>query len=658
MAFTTILIANRGEIACRVARSVRALGYRVAAVYSEADAAALHVQIADAAACIGPPPSRDSYLNIPAVIAAARALGADAIHPGYGFLSENAEFAAACAAAGIVFIGPPAAAIAAIGNKAAAKRTMEAAGVPVIPGYHGADQSDAALAAAAQRCGFPVMIKAAAGGGGRGLRRVNAAGEVAAALSVARSESLASFGSDELIVEKVVAEARHVEVQVFADSHGNIIHLGERDCSAQRRFQKVIEEAPSPAVSADLRQRMGAAAVTVARTVGYVGAGTVEFLLDAAGAFYFLEMNTRLQVEHPVTEAITGLDLVAWQIKVAAGEKLPLDQAEVAWRGHAIEARLYAEDPAAGFLPQSGPIAAWQPASGEGIRVDHGLHRRDQVSPWYDAMLAKVIAWGETREIARRRLARALDDTVLLGVANNRRFLLALLNHGEFIAGRANTGFIPRFFPDGQAVQAAGARRLALGALLWFERSRGACQPGLANWRSTGPATWPLKLAVGDAQFAATLACGDGGRYSVAVAGGQVELLVVERGETALRYVADGAPGTAHYAFADDLLFLDDAGVAVTVAETLFQPSALAAGKADSEIRAPMDGKIVAVLAKAGEAVGKGQRLVVMEAMKMQHELVCRGPATVDRVLIREGDQVAIRQLLVALVPAVAAPDG
>ena len=408
MAFSKILIANRGEIACRVMRTARDLGYRTVAVYSDADADALHVREADEAVRIGPPPVSESYLDARAIIEAAKRVGADAVHPGYGFLSENDGFASACQDAGLVFIGPTPDAIRAMGNKAAAKRLMIEAGVPCVPGYQGADQSDATLAAEAQRIGCPIMVKAAAGGGGRGMRLVTRLEDFADAVSTARSEAQNAFGSGELILEKAVVDARHVEVQVFGDAHGHVIHLGERDCSAQRRHQKVIEEAPSPAVSPALREKMGAAAVAAAKAISYRGAGTVEFLLGADGEFYFLEMNTRLQVEHPVTEEITGLDLVEWQLRVAAGEPLPLKQEDVRLDGHAIEVRLYAESPEKNFLPQSGTVFEWRPAEGKGVRVDHGIRSGQEISPFYDPMIAKVIAHGRTREEARRRLVRAL----------------------------------------------------------------------------------------------------------------------------------------------------------------------------------------------------------------------------------------------------------
>jgi geranyl-CoA carboxylase alpha subunit len=396
--FGKILIANRGEIACRIIRSARNLGYRTVAVFSDADAGALHLLQADEAVRIGPPAAKESYLNIDALLEAAKRASADAIHPGYGFLSENASFARACTEAGLVFIGPPASAIESMGNKAKAKTLMASAGIPCLGGYHGADQSNARLTKEARRIGFPLMVKAAAGGGGRGMRLVGAETDLADALARARSEAAGAFGSDELILEQAVTDARHIEFQLFADQHGNVIHLGERECSIQRRFQKVIEEAPSPAMGAELRACMGEAAVAAARAIGYVGAGTIEFLLDASGKFYFLEMNTRLQVEHAVTEAITGVDLVEWQLRTAAGEPLPLQQQHVPFRGHAIEARLYAEDPYAGFMPQSGVLIDWRPAIGEGVRIDHGLVAGQNVTPFYDPMLAKVIAHGMTRE--------------------------------------------------------------------------------------------------------------------------------------------------------------------------------------------------------------------------------------------------------------------
>src|SRR6202167_6665097 len=447
--FSKILIANRGEIACRVARSAKSLGYRTVAVFSDADAGAVHVQQADEAVRIGPPAAKESYLNIDALLAAAKLARADAVHPCYGFLSENAAFARACVDAGLVFIGPPAAAIEAMGDKAKAKSLMASAGIPGVSGYHEAAQSNDRLMKESRRIGFPLMVKATAGGGGRGMRLVASQSDLAEALARARSEAAGAFGSEGLILEKAVADARHVEFQIFADQHGNVIHLGERECSIQRRHQKVIEEAPSLVLSAELRARMGEAAVAAARAISYVGAGTVEFLLDASGNFYFLEMNTRLQVEHAVTEAITGIDMVGWQLRIAAGEPLPLAQPDLQFHGHAIEARLYAEDPYTDFLPQSGLLADWRPAKGEGVRIDHGVAPGENISPFYDPMLAKVIAHGGTREEARRRLIVALEDTVVLALNTNRAFLAAALRHPAFIAGQATTAFNERHFPPG-----------------------------------------------------------------------------------------------------------------------------------------------------------------------------------------------------------------
>lgn len=446
-AISKILVANRGEIACRIMRTAKRMGIETVAVYSEADANAPHRKMADEAVAIGPSPALESYLAIDKIINATRSSGADAVHPGYGFLSENADFATACREAGLIFIGPSADAITLMGNKAEAKRYMKKAGVPCIPGYEGEDQSDAAFDTAAQDIGFPVMVKAAAGGGGRGMRLVSKPEKLIKALTAARSEAERSFGSAELILEKAILEPRHIEIQVFADNHRNVVHMGERDCSIQRRHQKVIEEAPSPAVSEDLRDRMGETAAAATKAIGYSGAGTFEFLLSQDKDFYFLEMNTRLQVEHPVTECITGLDLVEWQLRVAAGEPLPRTQEQISFRGHAIEARLYSEDPYKGFLPKTGVLSNWQQAEGPGIRTDHGLESGFEVSPYYDAMIAKVIGYGEDRETARKRLHSALRNTVEEGLTTNRRFLMSCLSHETFMDGNATTAFIETHFP-------------------------------------------------------------------------------------------------------------------------------------------------------------------------------------------------------------------
>jgi geranyl-CoA carboxylase alpha subunit len=654
-AFSTLLIANRGEIACRVARTAKALGYRTVAVFSDADADALHVRQADAAVNIGPPPARDSYLNIGAIVAAAKRAGADAIHPGYGFLSENAAFAAACADAGLVFVGPPALAIEAMGNKARAKALMKRAGIPCVPGYQGADQSDATLTDQAGRIGFPLMVKAAAGGGGRGMRLVTAAEQLANALTRARSEAASAFGADELILERAIVDARHVEIQVFADQHDNVIHLGERDCSIQRRHQKVIEESPSPVVSAELRARMGAAAVAAARAIGYVGAGTVEFLLDREGQFYFLEMNTRLQVEHPVTEAVTGLDLVEWQLRVAAGEKLPLAQDEVRFNGHAIEVRLYAEDPSRNFLPQSGTLLDWRPAANDGVRVDHGLTRGQVVSPFYDPLLAKMIAHGADREEARRRLIVALEDTTALGLTTNRTFLIALARHPAFAAGEATTSFIERYFPAGSAAMQQpkpDAQALALAAVLLFEaRGRAAANGSriASPWSSTGMASWPMRLTLGDVHHPASIVAYGAGDYLVVLGQDKIEIAIARRGDGDVRFTVSGLQLSARFALRDGLLHLDLGGVVFTVRDTALEASATERRDGGSRLIAPMNGAIIAVHAQPGDRVAKGQHIVVLEAMKMQHEISAERDGVVDKVLVKPGDQVAARQLLVEL---------
>src|SRR6266567_3003886 len=432
--FDKVLIANRGEIACRIIRTAKGMGLRTVAVYSDADRGAMHVALADEAVLIGPAPAKDSYLHIGAILEAAQATGAEAIHPGYGFLSENADFAQACADAGLVFVGPSAATIRLMGFKSAAKALMESSGVPVVPGYHGEDQSIATLQQAADRIGYPLLVKASAGGGGRGMRHVGAADEFAEAVAAAKREAASSFGNDQILIEKHVAKPRHIEVQVFGDNQGNVVSLFERECTLQRRHQKVVEEALSVGTTAERRAAMSAAARSAAQAAGYVGAGTIEFITDSSG-FYFIEMNTRLQVEHPVTEMITGLDLVEWQLRIAMGEKLPLGQDQIAANGHAIEARIYAEDPEKGFLPATGIIRAWREPSGDGIRVDTGFRAGDAVTPYYDALLAKLVAWGADRPQALSRLIDALDGFEIAGVTANLAFLKALLRHPQVIQG-------------------------------------------------------------------------------------------------------------------------------------------------------------------------------------------------------------------------------
>jgi geranyl-CoA carboxylase alpha subunit len=672
MPLSKILIANRGEIAVRIARTARAMGYRTVAVFSDADAGALHTRVCDEAVRIGPAAVRESYLSIGAILNAARMTDADAIHPGYGFLSENDAFAAACEAAGLTFIGPTAAAIAAMGNKAAAKRLMLASGVPCIPGYHGIDQAVAMFAEQATRIGYPVMIKAAAGGGGRGMRAVEHPGQLEAALASARSEALGAFGSEELILERTIVDGRHVEIQVFADNHGNVIHLGERDCSIQRRHQKVIEEAPSPAVSRELRARMGAAAVAAAQAIAYRGAGTVEFLLEqGAGAeadqFYFLEMNTRLQVEHPVTEAVTGLDLVAWQLRIANGERLALTQAQVRLDGHAIEARLYAEAPARGFLPQSGVVTLWQPAAGLGVRVDHGLEAPCVVTPDYDPMLAKVIARGTTREEARRRLLLALEDTVLLGIDTNRSFLIDLLQHPEFVSGAATTAFIANHFAHGSVAlshRGTDNHLLALAAALLCSStpkdSGGASHPTqLTGWRSTGTDTGPipLRLLSGDFRRDFRVIARADQSYSVRFIDAtdpdaRLDVRLSDQTNDSVRFEIDGMRQLARFLRAGDTLHLQAGPANATVQDVTFERVSREGPQGGLRVLAPMNGRIVAVLVKTGDRVTKGQGLAVLEAMKMQHELTAGSDGTVAEIAVREGEQVAARQLIVALVQA------
>jgi geranyl-CoA carboxylase alpha subunit len=653
MAFVKILIANRGEIACRVMRSARALGYRTVAVYSEADRDMPHVAAADQAVPIGPASAAESYLAVDKIIAAARRAGADAIHPGYGFLSENAAFAEACAEAGLAFIGPPPGAIRLMGNKAAAKHHMIAAGVPCVPGYQGEGQSDEALATAAAATGFPVMVKPAAGGGGKGMRLVAEAPLLPEALRAARSEARNAFGSDTLILEKAIPEPRHVEIQVFADRHSHVIHLFERDCSIQRRHQKVIEEAPSPAMTPALRQAMGDAAVAAARSIGYVGAGTVEFLLTPDGSFYFLEMNTRLQVEHPVTEAITGLDLVAWQLRVAAGETLPLRQDEVKIDGHAIEARLYAEDAHGDFLPQAGSLLAWEPPQSIGVRVDHALTSGVTISPYYDPMLAKIIAHGATREEARRRLIGALRETVALGVETNRRFLIDCLSHPVFAAGAASTAFIAQHLPAGaRARSPPGARMAALAAALIAERGRYRASALLSHWHSSGLAPSPLLLDSGGATLAMEVTALGEGRYRIAWENEtqEIELLAIDGSK--VRFLAGCLAETARFAWQDALLHLSLDEVTARFEDVLLAGRAAATGAAAGAALAPMTGTIAAVRVRPGDAVRKGQCLIILEAMKMEHEILAPRDGTVAAVLVSPGEQVMTRKLLVELVPA------
>lgn len=647
-AFSKILIANRGEIACRIQRTAQALGYRTVAVFSDADADALHVQMADEAVRIGPAAVQQSYLAIPAILDAARRTGADALHPGYGFLSENAEFARACEAAGITFIGPGAEAIELMGSKRLSKLAMLAAGVPCIAGYQGAEQDDATLQREAERIGYPLMIKASAGGGGRGMRLVQRAEELLAQLRTARSEALHAFGSDELILEQALLAPRHVEIQVFGDRHGQLIYLGERDCSIQRRHQKVVEEAPCPVLTAELRQAMGEAALKACRAVDYVGAGTVEFLLDARGQFYFLEMNTRLQVEHPVTELITGLDLVALQLHVAAGQPLPLRQEQVQLQGHAIEVRLYAEDPAQGFLPQTGRVQRWEPALGAGVRIDHGLLEGQDISAFYDPMLGKLIAHGATREEARRKLLRAVEDSVLTGVASNQALLANLLRHPGFIDGEFSTAFISEHFADDSSLrpQPPSTSELALAAALFYQHAAQAHGTALAGWRNQ--ANVPLSYRLGSAEAAWTLEVSqqDAGTLQIRHADACFEVRLLSADGRWACAIVDGIRRRYAYTLEAGHLWLFARPGNLHLQDLSHAPAASQASTHDGTLRAPMDGAIVDVLVSEGTTVSKGQLLLVLEAMKMEHPLKAGIDGVIKRLQVDLGDQVKNRQVL------------
>jgi len=634
--FSSVLIANRGEIACRIARTAARLRMRTIAVYSQADAGALHVRVADEAHLIGPAPAAESYLSIERIVDVARRTGAQCIHPGYGFLSENPVFAEACIAAGVAFVGPPPSAMRAMGLKDRAKAAMEKAGVPVVPGYHGERQEPTFLKQKAYEIGYPVLIKAVAGGGGRGMRRVDRHAAFEAALESAQREARSTFGDERVLVEKYIATPRHIEFQVFADTHGNAIHFHERDCSLQRRHQKVIEEAPAPGMSAELRAAMGNAAVKAAQAVGYVGAGTVEFIADGASglrsdAAWFMEMNTRLQVEHPVTEAITGLDLVEWQFRIASGEALPLAQHQVSPSGHAVEARIYAEDPAQGFRPSTGKLVALR--FPDGVRVDTGVEQGDAITPHYDPMIAKVIAHAPTREAAFDRLAAALDRTVAAGPYTNLALLMALSRAPEVRAGRFDTGFIEReiaaLSPDApdRAAAALGAARLLAQETDRIARTREGFDAPASPWDAT-----------------------DGFQLSGAR---RVSMPLLVDGEPAIAQVAYGSGG-AVVTVDGTAAALDATAIADTDAihvlrhgrQTVVRRLGAAAGApdhggGDGRIRAPMHGKVLALLVTEGDLVEKGQRLAVIEAMKMEHILAAPRAGRVADVAVSAGAQVS-----------------
>jgi 3-methylcrotonyl-CoA carboxylase alpha subunit len=682
--FSKILIANRGEIVCRITRTARRMGIATVAVYSDADAGALHVALADEARRIGPAAPRDSYLNIASVVAAARDSGAEAVHPGYGFLSENAGFAEACAEAGLVFIGPSPEAIRAMGSKSAAKALMETRGVPVVPGYHGDDQDPARLQAEAERIGYPVMIKATSGGGGRGMRIVASAGEFAPALDSARREAAGAFGDDRILIERYLASPRHIEVQVFGDSNGNAVHLFERDCSIQRRHQKIVEEAPAPGLDAPRRAAIGKAALEAVRAVGYVGAGTVEFIVPAGAlgdtqepwGFYFIEMNTRLQVEHPVTEAVTGLDLVEWQLRIAAGENLPLRQKDIALRGHAIEVRLYAENPARGFLPASGTLHALHLPESTQARVETGVRPGDVVTPFYDPMIAKIIAWGEDREAARMRLGRALSDTALIGVATNLGFLTRIVADPDFAAGRVDTGFIERrreslLAPPGPPPELA----LAAAALTNLLAREDAALAGTGGDRSSpwGRADgWRLNLAPAPYSFlfrcgaeeraVSTIATGnrhDGTEWRLRVDERTCIASAARRADGRLAIVLDGVrravrvldhpretgiePGAAL------TVFIGGESWQLVEVDPLAPPAS--ADVTAGRLIAPMPGRVVQLLVAAGQRVRQGQPMIVVEAMKMEHTIAAPRDGTVAAVHYAPGDLVDEGAELIALDP-------
>jgi 3-methylcrotonyl-CoA carboxylase alpha subunit len=653
--FSSLLIANRGEIACRVIRTARRLGLRTVAVYSQADAQAMHVAMADDAVLLGPPPAKESYLRGDAIIAAAKASGAEAIHPGYGFLSENAEFADAVVAAGLIWVGPPASAIRAMGLKDAAKALMIKAGVPVVPGYQGPDQSLAVLRAEAQRVGYPVMIKAVAGGGGKGMRKVDVDADFAKALEGAQREGQNSFGDPRVLIEKYVSRPRHVEVQVFADAHGNAVHLFERDCSVQRRHQKVIEEAPAPGMTEQMRHAMGAAAVQAAKAIGYRGAGTVEFIVDAsqglrADGFYFMEMNTRLQVEHPVTEMITGQDLVEWQLRVAAGEPLPMLQEDLEIDGHAIEVRLYAEDPAKGFLPSTGTLARLKlPQATAQVRTDTGVRQGDTVTMFYDPMIAKVIAWGETRAKAAEQLAWALTGTEVAGVRTNLAFLIDLLRHKAFLAGEVDTGFIDRhsdtLFPP--ASQAPREARI-LAALDHVLRRKAAMAPhgrpwaddpwnAQAGWRLGPPHAERLLFADG----AEVNVTPERHGYRIRLDGRDDDVTATRNADGDILGMVSGRrlKGSVVQLAGEHLVLLNGRGHAFAFKDLLAGDDLKGAG--GLTLTAPMPGKVVSVFVKPGDAVSRGQPVVVLEAMKMEHTLSAPGDLVVDALPFAAGDQVA-----------------
>ena len=648
--FFKVLVANRGEIALRIMRTARRLGYGVVAVYSDADRDARHVREADQAVRLGEALPAQSYLRIDAVIAAAKASGAGAIHPGYGFLAENADFAQACRDAGLVFIGPSPEAIRAMGNKAGAKDIMLKAGVPCVPGYQGADQSDKIMLTEAKKIGFPVMIKAVAGGGGRGMRLVADAAAFPDALRSARSEAQGAFGDASVILERAIVDPRHIEIQVFGDRYGNAVHLGERDCSVQRRHQKLIEEAPSPKVTRRLRARMGDVAVAAVKQLRYEGAGTLEFLLDPSGEFYFMEMNTRLQVEHPVTEAITGLDLVELQLRVASGEPLGLVQEDIKFSGHAIEVRLCSEDTDHDFMPQSGKMALWQMP--EGVRVEHALQSGSEIPPFYDSMIAKIISHGADRNEARARLICGLEQTAAFGVTTNQGFLISCLRHPGFAKGEATTSFIGQYRDELLAPRPNEKAKTALAALLLYVTS-----PHAPPWRSgrSLAATFPLTMRIdlGHGAQEVDIVRGRDGSYVAVADGSELRFEIDELGSDTIRFRTDGMMESARFLRDGDRLYVLHRGATIAVHDlTLAAPASASAAGGDGKVRAAMNGRVVAVLVKAGEVVAAGQPVMTLEAMKMEHVHTAGVAGTVSSIDVAEGEQVTTGRIVVEIAAA------
>jgi 3-methylcrotonyl-CoA carboxylase alpha subunit len=668
--FTKILIANRGEIACRVIRTARRMGIRTVAVYSEADARAQHVLLADEAHCIGPAPVRDSYLRGDRILEVAAQTGAQAIHPGYGFLSENEDFAESCERAGVVFIGPPADAIRAMGSKSAAKALMETAGVPLVPGYHGDDQDPSWLHGEADRIGYPLLIKASAGGGGKGMRIVESSGEFAAALASCKREAASAFGDDQVLLERYLRRPRHIEIQVFADRHGNCVYLFERDCSVQRRHQKVLEEAPAPGMMASRREAMGTAAVNAAKAIGYVGAGTVEFIADQAGTFHFMEMNTRLQVEHPVTEMITGLDLVEWQLRVAAGEPLPLLQGQLAIHGHAIEARIYAEDPDKGFLPATGTITHLEmPTASPNVRIDTGVTAGDEISPFYDPMIAKLIVWDADRKSALSRLREALAGFRVVGLTTNVAFLQRLVASSAFAEADLDTGLIERcrdvLFPPGPPLKPEAlvlavldeVMRLGETAAAHAAASDDPVSPwGLCDgWRLNEDNHHVLVFADGTGEDARQVAVTvhyrpDG--YEVDLPGARHRMRGEREPNGRVRAWLDDRvfAGVVIATEAQRDVFLDGERFTLALHDPMLHE--VEAEVHGGGLAAPMPGKVIAVLVEAGNTVEKGTPLVIMEAMKMEHTINAPAAGTVKEILYKAGEQVAEGAELIAFEAA------